>query len=212
MAILSGMRGGGAQVTTHLLAEWTDPDTAMEAVGNSLGRFDHGPSAISVLHGDTNLRAELYGVLQRLVDGGALETRALADGRLAFRWCPEVGAAPATANGLVGAMRRPWPRRRRLRPPLPAPEPESERAPEPAAVPSAAETFWRRAAAAAPLLPLTVSCVIVLLAFVWLDQSVALLIAAAMAVVGVIGVIRRVQLAAFWTVGLVIAGLLLRFS
>ena len=65
---------------------------------------------------------------------------------------------------------------------------------------------------AAPLLLPTVSCVIVLLAFVWLDQSVALLIAAAMAVVGVIGVIRRVQLAAFWTVGLVIAGLLLRFS
>ena len=42
------MRGGGAQVTTDLLAEWTDPDTAMEAVGNSLGRFDHGPSSSNI--------------------------------------------------------------------------------------------------------------------------------------------------------------------
>jgi hypothetical protein len=33
-----------------------------------------------------------------------------------------------------------------------------------------------------------------------------------MTVVGVVGVIRRVQLATFWTAGLVIAGLLLRFS
>jgi hypothetical protein len=199
------MRGGGAQVTTDLLAEWTDPETAMEAVGNSLGVFDHGPSAISVLQGDTHLRAELYDVLERMVDGGALQTRPLADGRLAFRWCPEVGAAaPVTANGLVARHAAPAPV---------APETEPAPPPEPAAVPSAAEPFWRRAAVqAAPLLLPTVSCVIVLLAFVWLDQSVALLIAAAMAVVGVIGVIRRVQLATFWTAGLVIAGLLLRFS
>jgi hypothetical protein len=207
------MRGGGAQVTTDLLAEWTDPDTAMEAVGNSLGRFDNGPSAISVLQSDTDLRAELRDVLQRLVDGGALETRALADGRLAFRWCPEVGTAAATANGLVASYAA---APAAVAPPpatAPAPKPESEPAPEPVAVPSAAESFWRRAGVqAAPLLLPTVSCVIVLLAFVWLDQSVALLIAAAMAVVGVIGVIRRVQLATFWTVGLVIAGLLLRFS
>jgi hypothetical protein len=37
-------------------------------------------------------------------------------------------------------------------------------------------------------------------------------IAGVMAIVGVVGVVRRVQLAAFWTMGLVIAGLLLRFS
>ena len=209
------MRGGGAQVTTDLLAEWTDPDTAMEAVGNSLGVFDDVPSAISVLHGDTHLRAELADVLQRLVDGGALETRALADGRHAFRWCPEVGAAPYTANGLVASHAVPLAAVAPLpaTAPAPAPGPESEPAPEPAAVPSVPERCWRRAGVqAAPLLLPTVSCVIVLLAFVWLDQSLALLIAAAMAVVGVIGVIRRVQLAAFWTVGLVIAGLLLRFS
>ena len=57
------MRGGGAQVTTDLLSEWTDPDTAMEAVGNSLGVFDHVPSAVVVLRGDSPLRTALYDVL-----------------------------------------------------------------------------------------------------------------------------------------------------
>jgi len=183
------MRGGGAQVTTDLLSEWTDPDTAMEAVGNRLGVFDHAPSATAALRGEPPLRAALYDVLLRLVDGGALDTRAVADGRLAFRWRDEAAAAPIIANGLVAT---------------PAPEPD--------AVASAPGLWSRLAVQAAPLLLPTVSCVLVLLAFVWLDQSVALLVAAAMAVVGVIGVIRRVQLAAFWTVGLVIAGLLLRFS
>src|SRR5437773_12447038 len=75
VAILTDMRGGGAQVTTDLLSEWTDPDTAMEAVGNSLGVFDHATSATAQMHGESPLRAALYTVLLRLVDGGALETR-----------------------------------------------------------------------------------------------------------------------------------------
>ena len=189
------MRGGGAQVTTDLLSEWTDPDTAMEAVGNSLGVFDHATSATAQLHGESPLRAALYTVLFRLVDGGALETRACADGRLAFRWRAEVGApTPDAANALVA---------RHAMPPAPPARPARP----------AGRPFWHRLAVqTAPLLLPTVSCVLVLLAFVWLDQSVALVIAAAMAVVGVVGVIRRVQMAAFWTVGLVIAGLLLRFS
>ena len=93
------MRGGGALVTTDLLSEWTDPDTAMEAVGNSLGVFDRGPSAVRVLHGDARLRDALYDVLLRLVDGGALETRACADGRYAFRWRADLGEAPSGRTG-----------------------------------------------------------------------------------------------------------------
>jgi hypothetical protein len=193
------MRCGGAQVTTDLLSEWTDPDTAMEAVGNSLGVFDHVPNATAALHGESPLRLALYDVLLRLVDAEVLETRAVADGRCAFRWRAEVGpVAPPTANGLVATH-------------VVVAEGKAEATPEPAA--SRRGRFWHRLAVqAAPLLLPTVSCVLVLLAFVWLDQSVALVIAAVMAVAGVIGVIRRVQLAAFWTVGLVIAGLLLRFS
>jgi len=194
------MRGGGAQLTTDLLSEWTDPDTAVEAVGNSLGVFDDVPSATAALRSQPPLRAALYDVLLRLVDGGALETRACTDGRLTFRWTADLGVvAPDTAYELVAAAH--------------AAPPASPPSPPPAAVAAPRSPLWHRLALQwAPLLLPTVSCVLVLLAFVWLDQSVALLVAAAMAVVGVIGVIRRVQLAAFWTVGLVIAGLLLRFS
>jgi len=202
------MRGGGAQLTTDLLSEWTDPDTAVEAVGNSLGVFDDVPSATAALRSQPPLRAALYDVLLRLVDGGALETRACTDGRLTFRWTADLGVVPPdTAHELVAAAHAAPP----ASPPLPPPA--SSPSPPPAAVAAPRSPLWHRLALQwAPLLLPTVSCVLVLLAFVWLDQSVALLIAAAMAVVGVIGVIRRVQLAAFWTVGLVIAGLLLRFS
>jgi hypothetical protein len=194
------MRGGGAQVTTDLLSEWTDPDTAVEAVGNSLGVFHGLPSATAALRREPRLRAALYDVLLRLVEGGVLETRALTDGRLAFRWHADLGVvAPDHASGLVAAAH--------------AAPPEVEPSPPPVVVATPRGPLWQRLALQwAPLLLPTVSCVLVLLAFVWLDQSVALLLAAAMAVVGVVGVIRRVQLAAFWTVGLVIAGVLLRFS
>jgi hypothetical protein len=64
----------------------------------------------------------------------------------------------------------------------------------------------------APLLLPALSCVLALLAFLWLDQSLALVITALLAIVGVVGIVRRVQLATFWMIGLVIAGLLVRFS
>jgi len=64
----------------------------------------------------------------------------------------------------------------------------------------------------APLLLPALSCVLALLAFLWLDEAVAFLITALLAVVGVVGIVRRIQLATFWMIGLVIAGLLVRFS
>ena len=198
------MRGGGALLTTDLLSEWTDPDTAMEAVGNSLDLFDGVPSPAAAVRNGSPLRAELYDVLLRLVEGGVLEKRATADGRYAFRWNADLGEVlPDDASLLVAAHAAP-----------PAPEPEPVAAgPGPEIVADDRPGFGQRLALQlAPLLLPTLSCVLVLLAFVWLDQSVALVIAGIMAVAGVVGVIRRVQLAAFWTVGLVIAGLLLRFS
>jgi hypothetical protein len=209
------MRGGGAQLTTDLLSEWTDPDTAIEAVGNSLGVFDDAPSAVAVLQSAPPLRAELYDLLLRLVEGGSLDTRACADGRLTFRWSAGLGiVTPDRADGLVAAAHAtPPPPADLVLEATPAPEPAPAPARAPAALAEPPGRFWQRLALqSAPLLLPTVSCVLVLLAFVSLDQSIALLIAGAMAVIGVIGVIRRVQLAAFWTVGLVIAGLLLRFS
>jgi hypothetical protein len=197
------MRGGGAPglrrsgrlgVTTDLLSEWTDPDTAIEAIGNSLGRFDDVPSAVQALRANPPLRASLHDVLFRMVDGGVLETRALSDGRCAFRWPAELGAVtPDTADTLVASY---------------APAPAE---PAPAAAP--APGFWSRMAVqTAPLLLPAVSCVLALLAFLWLDQSLAFAVTALLAVVGVVGIVRRVQLATFWMIGLVIAGLLVRFS
>jgi hypothetical protein len=197
----SGSRSG---VTTDLLSEWTDPDTAMEAVGNSLGVFADGPSPVSVLRADPVLRCELDAVLHRMAEGGALETRALADGRCAFRWRADLGTVgPETAYGLVTAHAA-----------LPA---ETDRiavqeAVEPEAEP-ALPSFWMRMfLQAAPLLLPALSCVLALLAFLWLDQSVALVITALLAAIGVVGIVRRIQLATFWMIGLVIAGLLVRFS
>jgi hypothetical protein len=37
-------------------------------------------------------------------------------------------------------------------------------------------------------------------------------VTAVLAIAGVVGIVRRVQLATFWMIGLVIAGLLVRFS
>jgi hypothetical protein len=197
------MRGGGAQtvrpieqrgVTTALLEEWTDPDTAIEAVGNSLGRFDDVPSAVQALRSDARLRASLQDVLLRMVDGGVLDTRALADGRSAFRWPAELGEVnPERANGLVATYAAP----------------ASELAPAAAADAG----FWARMGVqTAPLLLPAVSCVLALLAFLWLDQGLALAVTVLLAVAGVVGIVRRVQLATFWMIGLVIAGLLVRFS
>jgi hypothetical protein len=202
------MRGGGAQavglrgdpgVTTDLLSEWTDPDTAIEAVGNALGRFDDAPSAVQALRADPALRDALLGVVVRMVDGGVLATRGLADGRCAYRWSGGLGEVTRDqAFGLVTTYAEPPPER------APAPGPAAA-----APVPG----FWARMALqTAPLLLPSVSCVLALLAFLWLDTTLALLVTAVLAVVGVVGIVRRVQLAAFWMIGLVIAGLLVRFS
>jgi hypothetical protein len=190
-------------VTTDLLSAWTDPDTALEAVGNTLGVFADGASPMRMLRTDPALRRELEAVLDRMTTGGTLETRALADGRCALRWSTDLGTITrATANDLVTAHA--------TAPPEPAtvapPGVEAE-AVEP--VPS----FWMRMfLQTAPLLLPALSCVLALLAFLWLDQSLALVITALLAIVGVVGIVRRVQLATFWMIGLVIAGLLVRFS
>jgi hypothetical protein len=180
-------------VTTELLAEWTDPDTAIEAVGNSLGRLDDVASPVQTLRDDAGLRTSLDGVLRRMVDDGVLATRALADGRSAFRWADGLGAVTAErASELVATHAEARPA---------APE----------AAPAAG--FWSRMAIqTAPLLLPAVSCVLALLAFLWLDEGLALLVTVLLAVVGVVGIVRRVQLATFWMIGLVIAGLLVRFS
>jgi len=181
-------------VTTALLAEWTDPETAIEAVGNSLGRLDDVPSPVQALRDDAGLRTSLDEVLGRMVDDGVLATRALADGRHAFRWADELGAVtPERASELVATHAEARTRR--------------------TAGPAPVAGFWSRMALqTAPLLLPAVSCVLALLAFLWLDEVLALTVTALLAVVGVVGIVRRVQLATFWMIGLVIAGLLVRFS
>jgi hypothetical protein len=49
-------------------------------------------------------------------------------------------------------------------------------------------------------------------AFVVLGPAAGIIVVAVLALVGVIGVIRRVPLAGFWTAGLIVAGLLMRLS
>ena len=198
----------GSGVTTDLLSEWTDPDTAMEAVGNTLGVFADGPSPVRMLRADPTLRGELDAVLHRMAADGALETRALADGRSAFRWGADLGAVSReTANGLVTAHAAPPVEP--IREAVPATPVEAI---EPEAV-EALPSFWMRMfLQTAPLLLPALSCVLALLAFLWLDEAVAFLITALLAVVGVVGIVRRIQLATFWMIGLVIAGLLVRFS
>jgi hypothetical protein len=197
------MRRGGAQtvrpagqagLTTALLSEWTDPDTALEVVGNTLDRFHDEPSAVHALRADARLRDSLHAVLLRMVDQEVLETRALADGRCAFRWSARLGAvSPEEANALVAAG--------------------AEAPPEAAPASAGAAGFWARMAVqTAPLLLPSVSCVLALLAFLWLDSALALAVTVLLAIVGVVGIVRRVQLATFWMLGLVIAGLLVRFS
>jgi hypothetical protein len=181
-------------LTTELLSEWTDPDTALEVVGNSLGRFADVPSAVRALRTDTHLRDALHDVLLRMVDHGVLETRPLADGRRAFRWSPEILPVTAeAADALVAAG--------------------AEAPPEAVAAVAAPAGFWARMAMqTAPLLLPSVSCVLALLAFLWLDAALAFAVTSLLAIVGVVGIVRRVQLATFWMLGLVIAGLLVRFS
>jgi len=199
-------------VTTDLLSVWTDPDTAMHAVGTSLGIFDaHARDAASVLPAESPLRNALLEALLALVDEGELEKRACADGRHAFRWreddassavvtdavSPRLDAflatmpraLPSGIDRAVGALAE-------VRPVVPVRRP-----------------IWPRlVATTAPLLLPAVSCLLALLAFVLLGHGVGLAVVAVLVLVGVVGVIRRVPLAGFWTSGLIVAGLLMRLS
>ena len=64
----------------------------------------------------------------------------------------------------------------------------------------------------APLLLPTLSCLLALFAFVVLGNAVGVVVVVALALPGVVGLVRRVPLAGFWTTGLIVAGLLVRLS
>ena len=214
-------RRGEFLVTTDLLTVWTDPDTAMEAVGASLGVLgDHDSDARNILSSDAALRDELYAALFSLVDVGALEKRACADGRFAFRWrpgmataatSPDAGAATIIAclaslhpSGSASAATVVDGAVAELAPPVAVPV-VAPRSPE--------GRRWPRAIApVAPLALPALSCVLALLAFVWLDRTLALATALVLVLVGVVGLVRRVPFAGFWTVGVILASLLLRLS
>jgi hypothetical protein len=209
------MRGGDRLeefVTTDLLDVWTDPDTAMEAVGASLGILGEGVSDVRrELSSDSPLRRALYAVLLDLVDGGALEKRATSDGWHAFRWREDIASAAFDADIDLTVEPEPLP----LLPPEPAPEPRLVAVPdvEPIArQPDPVRRWPRVVAPAAPLLFPAISCILALVAFVWLDLAGALIIAAALTIVGVVGLLRRVPFAGLWIVGVLVAGLVLRFS
>jgi hypothetical protein len=67
-------------------------------------------------------------------------------------------------------------------------------------------------ALAAPLLLPTVSCVLALVVFLVLGNVVGLVFLGALALVGIVGLVRRVPLAGFWTMGVVVAALVMRVS
>ena len=222
VAILPHMLGSDRRdlVTTDLLSEWTDPDTAMEAVGTSLGLFgDRIANPRTLMATDSPLKASLYDVLLSLVAGGALETRRCADGRYAFRWRDEIGT-----NGVVvvpPAARDPDPVVVLVPEPVVVPDPEPVVAnPPPAETPEPLEPaatkptapWWQVVTPTAPLVFPAASCVLALLVFVFFDRAVAVLITFELAALGVFGLVRRVPFAALWTIGLVVAGILVRFS
>ena len=88
---------------------------------------------------------------------------------------------------------------------------------------SAADTFISRPekrarhlprplAQAAPAVLTASSCALTILVFQWLDPAIAAVTATALLLAGAIGVVRRVPFAGSWTLGLIVAGLLIRFS
>jgi hypothetical protein len=189
-------------VTTDLLAVWTDPDTAMHAVGTSLGIFAEPLSDAGVV-GPTELplRNALLDLLLQLVDDGELEKRACADGRFAFRWRDDASpASTAVSTDAVSA---------RL---------DAYFASMPRAMPSGIAPVGRDRstsrlfAMAAPLVLPALSCMLALFAFVVLGNAVGVVVVVALALPGVVGLVRRVPLAGFWTTGLIVAGLLVRLS
>jgi O-antigen ligase len=70
-----------------------------------------------------------------------------------------------------------------------------------------------RPIAQAPLLVLpALSCLLAVVVYVWLSGALASVILGALVLAGVAGLIRRVPFAGAFTLGLVVAGLLVRFS
>jgi hypothetical protein len=199
-------------VTTDLLSVWTDPDTAMHAVGTSLGIFDDQVSAGALGPAESPLRSALLDVLLAIVDRGDLEKRACADGRYAFRWREDV-ASSAVATEAVSARLDAYLAAMPRAMPLAVDRAEATQIAEVAPAPPSRRPGWPRlVATTAPLLLPTFSCLLALLAFVALGPAAGLVVVAVLALAGVVGVIRRVPLAGFWTAGLVVAGLLMRLS
>jgi len=260
-----------APVTTDLLAVWTDPDTAMEAVGTNLGIFDDRVASPSkVLAADERLRNTLFDVLLSLVEGGALEMRPCGGGRHAFRWRDDFASPNANRNGTNGnaanglaappvEAKPPWPTTAPVteapltpppveatQPPEPAPVTEApltpppvEAAPAPEPPPQAPPVVVAvplpgadadtpdvaqisaptpqpgasRPILQAPLLVVpAVSALLAVLCYLWLATGLAIAVIAVMLVAGIVGLVRRVPFAGAWVVGIVAAGLLLRFS
>jgi hypothetical protein len=180
-------------VTVDLLSVWTDPDTAMHAVGTTLGI-----SGDRLRQHASSLDEALYDVLLGLVDDGALETRACADGRYAFRWRTDAQSAAVTTDATSARLVAYLESMPRQVPWQPAP---------------ARESWWPRlVATTAPLALPALSCLLALVAYVALGHVVGLVVLGALALIGVVGVVRRVPLAWFWTTGLIVAGLLMRLS
>jgi len=65
---------------------------------------------------------------------------------------------------------------------------------------------------ATQLVAAALSCALAILAFAWLDNTLRAALAATLLFVGAIGIVRRVPFAGSSTLGLVVAGLLVRFS
>jgi hypothetical protein len=213
-------------LTTDLLDVWTDPDTAMEAVGTNLGIFDERVSSpTKVLATDERLRNTLFHVLLSLVEGGALEMRPCGDGRHAFRWREDVLHEDTVQEEREEEVPPPFPTPDPA--PAPTPDPTPAPTPDPIPVPPAsadisgvaeisipdAPASAPRPIAQAPLLVVpALSCLLAVLVYLWFDGAVASVILGALVLAGVVGLIRRVPFAGAFTLGLVVAGLLVRFS
>ena len=188
-------------LTPDLLDVWTDPDTAMEIVGTSLGLFrGQDLSPTKILAADAHLRDTLLNVLVVLVDGGALEKRPCGGERDAFRWRPDITGGDAVSGSEASAGRAaPAAPKRQLAEAPPGPRPPRRGRPQPVVQ-------------AGLLLIPALSCLLAILVFVLLGHAAALAVAAALVVVGIAGVVRRVPFAGAWTIGVLAAGLLVRLS
>ena len=185
-------------MTTDLLSVWTDPDTAIDAVGTS----------ISVVRSSAPpKRDECYDVLLDLVERGDLEKRACADGRYAFRW--RDSADRTAVSTAVESVRLAACLASMARPSLFT----DHAAARPEDVATTRRSAWPRVVAVtAPLVLPALSCVLALLAFVLLGRDAGIAVAGVLALPGVVGLVRRVPLAGFWTIGVVVAGVVLRLS